>query len=384
MKILLLNDNATAVGGAELQILALRKNLRDRGHDARLFSSRGTLVAGSPVLSDYTCFGTNNLVLQALSKTANPSAYLGLRRVLQEFRPDVVHVRLFMWQLSPLILPLLKDLPCLYQTAIYKAICPLGTKLLPDGSLCNDPAGRACLRHGCLTPQAWPVLMLQQKLWQRWRNAFNLVVSLSHAMKSILETEGIGPIEVVHNGVPERPMRPKLSNPPTVACAGRLVLEKGVEVLLRAFARTKTLVPKARLVIAGQGVEEVNLRALAAELGVTDSVVWLGHLPRQEMEQHFDSAWVQVVPSLWAEPFGNVSTEAMMRGTAVVASNVGAQPEIVSNGTTGFLVPPNNVDALTEALLRLLINPTLAEQMGRAGRERALTHFSEDSCTEHF
>lgn len=384
MKILLLNDNGTATGGAELQILTLRKNLRDRGHDARLFSSRGTLAAGSPILSDYTCFGTNALVLQVLSKTANLSAYLSLRRVLQEFQPDIVHVRLFMWQLSPLILPLLKGVPCLYQTALYKAICPIGTKLLPDGSSCHSPAGRACLHHGCLTPQAWPIFMLQHKLWQRWRNAFNLVVSLSHAMKSILEAEGIGPIEVVHNGVPERPMRPSLSEPPTVAYAGRLVPEKGVGVLLRAFARTKTLVPKARLVIAGQGVEEVNLRALAAELGVTDSVVWLGYLPRQEMEQHFDSVWVQVVPSLWAEPFGNVSTEAMMRGTAVIASNVGAQPEIVSDGTTGFLVPPSDVDALTNALLRLLLNPILAEEMGRAGRQRALTHFSEDRCTERF
>ncbi len=385
MKILLLHDYGTATGGAELQILALRQNLRDRGHDARLFSSRSSLVPGSPVLSDYTCFGTNSLCFQFLSNTVNPSAYLSLRHVLKEFQPDVVHVRMFLWQLSPLILPLLKDVPCLYQTAVYKAICPVGTKLLPDGSPCNDPPGRACLRHGCLmVPQTWPVFMLQQKLWQRWRNAFNLVVALSHAMKSILEAAGIEPIEVVHNGVPSRPMRPSLSDPPTVAYAGRLAPEKGVGVLLRAFARAKTLIPKARLVIAGQGFEELNLRTLATELGVSDSVVWLGHLPRQEMEKHFDSAWVQVVPSLWAEPFGNVTTEAMMRGTAVIASNVGAQPEIVSDGTTGFLVPPNDVDALTKALQRLLLNPTLAEQMARAGRERALTYFSEDKCTERF
>ena len=90
------------------------------------------------------------------------------------------------------------------------------------------------------------------------------------------------------------------------------------------------------------------------------------------------------MPSLWAEPFGNVTTEAMMRGTAVIASAVGAQPEIVVNGETGFLISPNNVEALTEALLRLLQSRQLCEQMGQNGRQRAVNYFSEDRRTEKF
>lgn len=385
MKILLIHDYGTATGGAELQILALRKNLRDRGHDVRLFSSRSSLVPGSPVLADYTCFGTTSISLQFLTNTANLSAYFSLRRVLQEFKPDIVHIRMFLWQLSPLILPLLKDIPCLYQTAVYKAICPVGTKLLPNGTACHYQPGKACLQNSCLeVPATWPVFMLQQQLWQRWRNAIDLVVTLSHAMKSIFETAGIAPIEVVHNGVPARTMRPSLRNPPTVAYAGRLVAEKGVDILLKAFAQVYIQIPEARLVIAGQGMAQQNLQALATELGIGDRIVWLGHLPRQAMEEYFDAAWVQVVPSLWAEPFGNVTTEAMMRGTAAIASNVGAQPEIIRDGETGFLVPPNDVNALTTALLRLLLNADLAEKMGHAGRDRALNYFSENRCTEQF
>lgn len=137
MKILLIHDYGTATGGAELQMLALRQDLRKRGHDVRLFTSSGLPVANSQILSDYSCFGITNS-LQVLSQAANFSAYFNLRRILEEFQPDVVHVRMFMWQLSPLILPLLRPFPCLYQTAVYKAICPLGTKVLPDGSPCND------------------------------------------------------------------------------------------------------------------------------------------------------------------------------------------------------------------------------------------------------
>lgn len=383
MKILLIHDYGTATGGAELQMLSLRQELRERGHEVRLFSSRAVSVTGSPLLADHTCAGTLTR-LQVLSQTANLSAYWQLRQVLQEFQPDVVHVRMFMWQLSPLILPLLRSVPCLYQTAIYKAICPLGTKVLPNGNACADPAGLACLGQGCLTPQTWMVLMLQRQLWLRWRHVFNLVVALSHSMKEKLEAEGITPVEVVHNGVSERSLRPPLSDPPTVAFAGRLVPEKGGEVLLRAFAEVKAQVPQAQLLIAGQGSEGGKLRSIAAELGIAAHVTWLGHLPRLEMEQQFDAAWVQVVPSLWEEPFGNVTTEAMMRGTAVIASAVGAQPEIVSSGETGFLVPPNDVAALANRLSQLLLCPALAEQMGQAGHQRALTHFSEARRTERF
>ncbi|RUT09834.1 hypothetical protein DSM106972_003290 [Dulcicalothrix desertica PCC 7102] len=382
MKILLIHDYGTATGGAELQMLALRQDLRKRGHDVRLFTSSGLPVANSQILSDYSCFGITNS-LQVLSQAANFSAYFNLRRILEEFQPDVVHVRMFMWQLSPLILPLLRPFPCLYQTAVYKAICPLGTKVLPDGSPCNDPAGIACLRNRCLT-QSWVVLMVQRQLWLRWRSAFDVVVALSYKMKAKLEAEGISPVEVVHNGVPARAMRPPLSTPPTVAFAGRLVPEKGVDFLFRAFAPVVAQVPQARLVIAGQGSELAALKMLAEELGILANITWLGHVRREEMERHFDGAWVQVVPSLWEEPFGNVTTEAMMRGTAVIASAVGAQPEIISEGKTGFLVAPNDVSALTAALLRLLLNQNLAEQMGQAGHQRAVTHFSEDRRTENF
>ncbi|MBW4661157.1 MAG: glycosyltransferase family 4 protein [Drouetiella hepatica Uher 2000/2452] len=382
MKILLLHDYGTATGGAELQMLSLRQGLRDRGHQVCLLTSRAQTVS-SPLLSDSLCFGTTSK-LQVLSQVANPSAYWVLRQVLRNFQPDVVHVRMFMWQLSPLILPLLRDLPCLYQTAVYKAICPLGTKVLPNGDSCEFAAGLACLQSGCLTPQSWAMLMLQRQLWLRWRSAFDRVVALSHGMKVKLEAEGISPVEVVHNGVPERPMRPALQNPPTVVFAGRLVPEKGVEVLLRAFAQVLPQVPQARLLIAGQGSEVSFLQTLAVELGISNAVTWLGHLPFAEMEQQFEAAWVQAVPSQWEEPFGNVSTEAMMRGTAVIASAVGGQPEIVQDGTTGFLVPPGEVEAIALPLLRLLSDRTLAEQMGQAGRQRALTHFSETQRTERF
>ncbi|MGH7792797.1 MAG: glycosyltransferase family 4 protein, partial [Thermodesulfobacteriota bacterium] len=92
----------------------------------------------------------------------------------------------------------------------------------------------------------------------------------------------------------------------------------------------------------------------------------------------------QAVPSLWAEPFGLVAIEAMMRGTAVVGSSTGGLREIVQDAKTGFLIPPGNVDTLAEALLKLLSNRELAEEMGRAGHKLAKEHFSEAAYVDRF
>jgi len=384
MKILLIHDIGTATGGAELQMLSLRQGLRDLGQDVRLFSSMATPVTESKFLADYSCFGTNTL-LQVLSQTINPSAYLKLRQILQEFKPDVVHIRMFMWQMSPAILTLLKDIPCIYQTAVYKAICPAGTKVLPDGSDCHSSPGTVCLSNSCLTPQSWAVLMVQHKLWSYWRNAFDVVVALSQGMKTKLEDAGIKPVEVVYNGVPVRKEQLPLSQIPTVVYAGRLVPEKGVDILLQAFAKAREKVPQSKLIIAGDGGEKDRLQNLSQSLGIAEAVTWLGYLPQSEMEQHFVGAWVQVVPSQWAEPFGNVTTEAMMRGTAVIASAVGAQPEIVVDRVTGFLISsPENVESWANNLISLLSNRDLAAQMGNAGQDRALKEFSEDARNQKF
>lgn len=382
MKILLLHDYGTATGGAELQMLALRRGLRARGHEVRLFTSRATHVGGE-VLADDSCFGVTNR-LQVLTQTYNPSAVRQLRRVLRAFQPDIVHARMILYQLSPAILPLLSSYPAIYQAAMYRAICLLGTRMLPDGSDCTHIAGRVCLKERCVTPQSWLMLMMQRMLWQRGRRVFSRYVALSHVMRETLETGGLSPVMVIHNGVPKRDMRAPLSGPPRVVYAGRLAREKGVDLLLRAFAATHRAVPTAALDIIGDGPLRESLVQTVDALHLTSSVRFLGHLTREQMEAECDSAWVQVVPSQWHEPFGNVSTEAMMRGTAVVASDVGGQRDIVRHEETGLLVPAQDEVAWAHAMTMLLTDRELAERYGAAGRARALESFSERACLDQW
>lgn len=375
MRVLLLHDYGTPTGGAERQVLALRDGLRGAGHEVRLLTSRASLVPGE-VQADRACFGTTVGRLQILSQTANPSAVRALRAELAGFRPDVVHVRMFLSQLSPLVLPLLRPVPAVYQAVVYKAVCPAGTKLLPDGTTCHEPAGRACLRHGCTTPQSWVLHMAQLAMVRRWRSAFDEVTALSPAIARRLTDDGFPAVEVVPNGVEVPPERPPLTGPPLVVFAGRLVREKGAHVLVAALATARRRVPDVRAVIAGHGPERDALETLVAEAGLGDVVDLPGHLSAAAMEERFRPAWVQVVPGLWEEPFGNVVTEAMARGTAVVATRIGGPADIVDDGRTGLLVEPGDTDALADALVTVLTDRDRAEALGAAGRARAVERYA--------
>jgi glycosyltransferase involved in cell wall biosynthesis len=377
MKILLINDYAMEGYGAELQFLNLRDRLRQRGHDVRIFASNARLVKEGDVLADYQCVGTLSHFLTLL-QTANPWAYWKLRKVLREFRPDLVHIRDFLTQLSPLILPLLKDIPALHHVDILRSVCPMNTKVLPDGSICRFKAGIACYRQGCLPLRSLFFQMLELWLWKRWRGNFDRIVAVSHAVRQYILEDGVKTVDVIWNPVSMRPARPPLSSPPIAAFAGRLNSDKGVDILLKAFKKVLSHIPEAQLVLVGEGKQQSYLRNLISDLGISSRVTMTGYLRRPALERLFDSAWVQVVPSICVEAFGGVAAEAMIRGTAAIASRIGGLAEVVQHGRTGILVPPGDVDALAGALKQILQDRELAEQMGQAGREYALAHFDRE------
>lgn len=110
----------------------------------------------------------------------------------------------------------------------------------------------------------------------------------------------------------------------------------------------------------------------------------LGQLADAAMETVLGGGWVHAVPSICAESFGLTAAEAMMRGTAVVASRQGGIAEIVVEGDTGFLVPPGDAPALSHALLAVLRDRELAEQLGRSARDRARRLMSRELWIDRF
>jgi starch synthase len=216
-------------------------------------------------------------------------------------------------------------------------------------------------------------------------------------------------VRVVHNGIDTEQYKPDRGTDvlerlgidpgkPSVVYVGRITRQKGLPYLLRA---ARSLPPQAQLVLLAGAPDTpeiaAEVEALAAELRATrEGVVWVqAMLPKDEVIQVLTHATVFVCPSIY-EPMGIVNLEAMACETAVVATATGGIPEVVEDGVTGLLVPieqasdgsgtpldPDRFIAdLASAIMRLLGDPDRAAEMGRAGRRRAVEHFSWASIAE--
>ncbi len=167
-----------------------------------------------------------------------------------------------------------------------------------------------------------------------------------------------------------------------VGIAGRLDVWKGVDVFLEAAARVASGCPRVRFVVVGGpviGLETyaTSLKARATTLGLEGRLVWTDWaFSPDAMPDVHRALDVLVLPSTEPEPFGLVVVEAMATARPVIATEHGGPCEIVVDGVTGLLVPPNDPDALASAIRRVCDDPALAQAMGAAGRARVIERYS--------
>jgi glycosyltransferase involved in cell wall biosynthesis len=159
----------------------------------------------------------------------------------------------------------------------------------------------------------------------------------------------------------------------------RLTEQKGLNYLLEAFVKVLETEPKCKLIIVGQGELEKQLKNLSKNLGIENKVIFTGF--RKDIPEIMSSIDIFILPSLW-EGFGLVLLEAMAAKKAIVATDIGAIPEIVLDDKTGILAPPANAEALANGVLRLVRQKNLAKTMGERGRERLETHFGIDKMVK--
>jgi glycosyltransferase involved in cell wall biosynthesis len=143
---------------------------------------------------------------------------------------------------------------------------------------------------------------------------------------------------------------------------GRLVPEKGANVLLGAMPGVLSSHPEAKLVVVGEGYYKEELMRIAGRLNISSKAYFTGYVDDWTLGSLYKCASIAVFPSLY-EPFGIVALEAMASGVPVVVSNTGGLSEIVENNVNGLKVEPNNSEALSRAISRLLDNPDLAENL---------------------
>jgi glycosyltransferase involved in cell wall biosynthesis len=204
------------------------------------------------------------------------------------------------------------------------------------------------------------------------------VIAISDSLRdfTLQWTGARTPVVTVHYGLEASPtVTHSEAGPPTLLTVARLVPQKGLDVLIKAMKIVTASVPTARLLIAGEGPERRSIEALTAALELDDAVSLLGH--RNDVSELMRAAWVLVHPARW-EGFGLVFLEAMREALPIIATRVGAVPEIVVDGVTGRVVPPEHPTALADAIVGMLADSSFRRSAGAGGLDRLIQHFSAD------
>jgi glycosyltransferase involved in cell wall biosynthesis len=343
-------QKVAGISGSEAHLLSLLPRLRERGWDVRMLM----LHEHEPGAWDFAReLEARGVPLDAipLRRDVDPIAFLQLAGYLARHRPKILHTHLVHADAYGQMAGLLARVPVRFST-----------------------------KHGFNEFREGPVFALGDRTVA---GLAHVHIAISRGLARYLaQTEGFREesFEIVHYGItPNGEPEPYAGEGPRLLCVGRLIPIKGHIVLLRAFAAAKRELPGLTLDVAGRGPLEPALRALARELGIADSVRFLGYVA--PIQSAIERAAIVVVPSM-GEGFGMVALEAMERARPVIAAEIGGLGELVRDGETGLLVAPGEAEPLRAAIVALAGNLERAAEMGRAGRKRALLEFLEQRCVD--
>jgi len=178
-------------------------------------------------------------------------------------------------------------------------------------------------------------------------------------------------ITVVHNAVDLnlfKPMKERMFKRKTILSIGRFDKLKGYEFLLEAMKQVLEINKDVDLLIVGCGPEEHNIKRIAKNLDILDNVIFIDFIPPNDLPVYYSSSEFFALATL-CESFGITFVEAMACGIPVVSTNVAAVPEVV--GDTGILVEPRNSDQLAEAMLKLLSDEDLRQELSKKALKQA-------------
>jgi glycosyltransferase involved in cell wall biosynthesis len=394
LRILLVSDHYPPfIGGAHRQTQLLGRELHARSH---IVAVATTWQAGLPVVQDDKGVPVHRLKqMRALLPGGeqdpaqrhqppfpDPVTVWGLRRLINQFKPDLVHT--YGWiSYSTALAMLGKNIPLLLSSRDYAYTCPTRSLVYQDVQPCSGPAFTKCMSCAAQhygRSKGWISTLgvfLGAPLLRHKVRAFH---NISTYVQEVVERDFLGPHRagrVRERVIPSfredsadapAPLSPELAPyvqqlpaEPFILFVGALRKVKGVEALLAAYTRLTNPPP---LVLIGT-------REFDSPHMFPSGVHVLEKFPHPAVMAAWERALFGVFPSLWPEPLGSVVYEGMSKGRAVIGTTPGGHTDMIVHGQTGFLVPPGDVDALSIAMLQLITDPDLRAQMGQAARERA-------------
>lgn len=358
MKILMVNKFLYPRGGCETYMLELSKELTKMGHTVQYFGMQddaNTVGNEKELYTQNMDFHSTGIArfLYPFKIIFSLEAYRKLSKVLDDFKPDVVHMNNINFQLTPSVIYAVakRKIPLVQTVHDYQMICP--NHLLY--SFCETkPCERCikgsklnCLKHSCIHGSRAKSLIgsieaMLYKLLKTYKKV-DLYICPSRFLESkLLSASGLfsGKTFAIHNFIEKKPVPEKtVQDKPYVAFASRLSKEKGVTI----FAEAAKLLPEIQFVVAGSGPDGDALSGI-------ENVKMTGFLTGDELTSLIANARVMVLPSVWYEncPLNILETHAF--GVPVITMNSGGMAELLEDGKTGLLVNEPTGEAIAAAI----------------------------------
>ncbi|MFZ5639971.1 MAG: glycosyltransferase family 4 protein [Bacillota bacterium] len=356
-----------SVGGLAQHVFHLSRALVRRGMEVHVITAGGPEL---PVREDVAGVNVHRVPPYSLTAPDFRTWILHLNLAMQEYaagminsqgKIDLVHAHDWLVAFAA------RGIKYIYRVPLVATIH--ATEYGRNHGLHNDNQRYISDVEWWLTFEAWRVIVCSEYMEQELRNFFQLPQDK---------------LRVVPNGVDladfdERPVDWGRKNQRRmIFFVGRLVREKGVQLLLEAMPKILSYYPDAKAVIAGKGPYEDYLRNRARELGVGHRVHFAGYIDDATRNQLYREASVAVFPSLY-EPFGIVALEGMAARTPVVVADTGGLREIVNHGIDGLKCYTGSANSLADNIMTVFGDPDLARRMMENGYKKVRDEYSWDS-----
>jgi glycosyltransferase involved in cell wall biosynthesis len=348
MRILFIITRADTLGGSLIHVRDLAFHLIKQGETVNVITGKKGIY--NEILDQYSIPNSfcNNLV-QPIKPYQDGKTLAQLKKLIEEYNPDIVSTHSSKAGILGRMACKLTNTPCLF-TAHGWAFA----KGVPQ------PKRRI---YRTLEVMAAPLA--------------NRIICVSEQDRQIGIDAGINPkkLETIHNGMPDISLnllaKPHQSNPVSIVMVARFDQQKDHSTLLHAVKN----LPEVEVNLIGDGPRLEEIKKLSEKLGIKNQVNFLGLSP--DVTSFLANASIFTLISHW-EGFPRTILEAMRAGLPVVATDVGGVSESVSDGVTGFCVPPKEVKTLQEKLALLVNDSELRQKMGKAGRKRYENEFTFD------
>ncbi len=379
MRVCIVHNSYARPSGEEISVHNLRELLEERGHHV-------TMLWRSSAEIEHMRLGSARAFFSGIYSRSSRRA---MRRLLEQERPDIVHVNNLYPLISPSVLVECRraGVPVVMSVRNHRLVCPNGLHLARNGARRGEVCERClggreywCVLRNCegnlLKSTGYALRNAVARTWRLFLDGVTLFAVLSPFQRERLIASGfpaerivVIPNMVRLNGTPETSGDATQPSPlgDYVSYVGRVSPEKGVETLVAAATRW----PDIPFKIAGATDRMHHLVRQAP-----GNAAFLGHLEGARLNAFYRNSRIVVLPSRCLETFGLPLAEAMWHGKPVVASRIGGVPSIVQDGVTGLLAEPGNVSDLAEKIHALWERPELCRTMGQAGRAKALKEYS--------